>query len=295
VTVGASAITDFTGTGANFSSLLLAKTASDISLSGSFNAHLTGTSTVNQLIAVDNATSGTLLTDALTDSFTNINTLLSSLNYTALIASITGTITVNGTNASETIDMTRFALLHAVTINGQGLNDSISGTGLSDIINGGAGTDEIMGNGGADTISGGVGTDTFIYNVVSDSSITTTNTPASGFDLVYIDNTDSFNFAYTFDSPNNVGVNAVTSLVTSLDNMALSGTDVLNQLNTAFISVDNGVSDYEASIVHFNSGENFLVLDSNQDQIIDTNDQIIQISGVVTGLTINGNGEVIIN
>ena len=284
VIVGATAVTDIGGSGADFSTLVLAASQSEISLSGTFNAHLTGISTVNDLFFVDGATTGTLLTDAVTDTVTYIKDLLSSLNSTALINSITGAITVNGTSLSETIDMSSFGTLHGLTIEAAGGNDSIIGTGLSDIINGGSGADEIIGAGGADTINGGQGADRFIYDSILDSTITTTVTATAGFDQVTFDNTDSFSFSYTLTGGHN-GVDAVTSLVTVGENMASTGSLVISQLNTAFQAHDNNVSDYEASLVKF-IDKTFLVLDSDKSNSITASDQIIEIVGTANSLSI---------
>jgi len=206
---------------------------------------------------------------------------------------VTGAITVTGGSAGESFDMSTFGSLHGVTINAAGGGDTLIGTNLSDILNGEAGTDQIIGAFGADTITGGTGIDTYIYDSVTDSSIITTDTPASGFDMVFMAKDDIFSFSYTLTN-SGPGVNAVTSLVISTEAMGSTGTDVLSQLSTAFQSVDNNSADYEAGIIRFTGGQTFLVVDSNSDQQITANDQVIELSGVVTGLTINVDGNIVI-
>ena len=288
VNVQASAVTEITGSWNSFNTLLIAKANNTITLSNSFDAHLTGTSNTSTLINVDDATSGTLITDALTDTVTNMNTLVNKTNYAEMLSSVTGTITVNGLNIGGAIDMSKFASYHAVTINGKTNPDDIVGSNLSDVLNGAGGNDFIEGGLGADIIDGGAGNDTYIYNSDSDSesSIVTTTTPASGFDFVTITAGDVFDFTSA--------ISAVTSPVNTGLAMGSTGTNVLNQLNTAFQSVDNGNADYEASIINFNGGVTFLVVDSNQDQIINANDQVIQLSGTVTGITISLDGDIVI-
>jgi hypothetical protein len=296
VIVGASAVTDITGLSSEFTTLINAKNNLQISLSNTFNATLTDTCSVSQLISVDTITSGTLLANNLTDGYVSIvNGLVKDPNSVELIASIRGIITANGGIFNDTIDMSGFGTSHSVTINSGAGSDSIFGTGVSDNINGGAGTDGIVGGGGADIINGGNDNDTYIYESVSDSSIVTTDTAASGFDSVSVTTGDIFSLIYA-QTP--VAVNALTipTVITLNEAMGVTGSSVLSQLDTAFTSYDNGNADIEAAVIRFGGigdNETFLVYDMNQDSHITAADQVISITGAVTGITIVG-GDIVI-
>lgn len=163
------------------------------------------------------------------------------------------------------------------------------------VVNGGAevdfiiaagGGDRIIGGAGADVIDGGAGNDTYIYGAITDSNISTTTAAAAGFDQVTFTAGDTFDFAAV------VAIVQAT-LVSAGVNLATDGTGALNQLQTAFLSSENAVADVEAAVITFSSGEQFLVVDTNADQQITAADQVIQLFGTVTGVSLNSGNVVI--
>jgi hypothetical protein len=300
VTVG-TAVNDISGTGADFDALFLAQAASEISLSGSFVAHLTGTNvnqnatTVNQLMSVDAATSGLFTTVDLTDTYDQISTLLSQsvAIKNAEIASVTGQITVNGTGANDVINMTPFgSLYNGLIINAGKGDDTITGTTLSDFIDGGPGNDYMTGGLGADTITGGSGINKFNYNSAGDSTITSTTGAASGFDLVSLQTGDIITFANLATSPTNMSV--ISQVFNTGTAMGASGNALLGQLNTVFTENDNNIVDYEASIIRFSGGQTFVAFDYDRNQTITSADTIIQLSGTISGISVNGDSDLVI-
>jgi Ca2+-binding RTX toxin-like protein len=69
-------------------------------------------------------------------------------------------ITIQGSDAANTLDFSAVQLLNIASINGGAGGDVITGSGVADTINGEAGPDTISGGGGADTLSGGGDNDT---------------------------------------------------------------------------------------------------------------------------------------
>jgi Ca2+-binding RTX toxin-like protein len=120
--------------------------------------------------------------------------------------------TVNGTNASETINGLDGVTEGSDTIDGKGGNDTIWGLGGNDVIDGGWGHDDIKGGGGADTIDGGSGIDTANYSdslegvQVHLSSGSGTGGTASGDTLTSIENITGSYYADLLagDTGNNV-------------------------------------------------------------------------------------------
>lgn len=164
-------------------------------------------------------------------------------------------------------------------------NDTLNGAGGDDTLLGNLGNDTIMGGAGIDAITGGGGENIYLYGAtITDSNISTTSTAAAGFDTVTVGEGDVFDFdsyvAYTQGAFKDAGVA-----------MAGTGTAVLAQLTTAFISgVHSTALDVEASLIQFNGGQQFLVIDVNADNAITASDQVILLMGGVGSLSsVSGN------
>ena len=69
-------------------------------------------------------------------------------------------VTIVGSNAANTIDLSAVALTGIVSVDGAGGADNIVGSAVADVLLGGAGGDTIAGGAGDDTITGGAGNDT---------------------------------------------------------------------------------------------------------------------------------------
>lgn len=158
---------------------------------------------------------------------------------------------------------------------------TVTASGGVDTIVGGAGADVITGGGSADVLTGGAGADTFIYGAtITDSNISTTATAAAGFDTVSVAATDIFDF--------NAAVVAVIAapIATGLA-LGATGTLVIGQLNAAFTGADDGVANVESAVITFAGGQQYMVVDSDGDQAITAADNVVQLLGTVTGISIN--------
>ena len=69
-------------------------------------------------------------------------------------------VTIQGSDAANTLDFSAVTLTGIISINGNAGNDNITGSAVADTINGNDGTDTINGGGGADNINGGGDADT---------------------------------------------------------------------------------------------------------------------------------------
>jgi hypothetical protein len=121
---------------------------------------------------------------------------------------------------------------------------------------------------------------------ITDSNISTTATPAAGFDVVTV--VDADNDVFDF----NAAVVAVQAVpVAAGVALAATGTLVLAQLQTAFLVGDNALADVEAALINFTGGEQFLVVDTDANQTITAADQVIQLLGVTTGIALGAGAD----
>jgi Ca2+-binding RTX toxin-like protein len=229
---------------------------------------------------------------------------LQSINVSSLTVDATGTYSYEGllksylaagwTNvsyfggsAAETLSLNGTGTTGlTLTLDMGGGNDIVAGTSYADVIYGGTGDDRITGNLGGDTIYGQGGSDTYIYQAaggVNQSKVATTTASASGFDTVYIDNSDTFDFNVTVASlASTAAVNSSASITIG----TTTGTALLSALNSAFTGADNNTSDIEAAVIDFQSGPDFLVVDTNGDQAITSSDYVVEIVGSVNTISI---------
>ena len=68
---------------------------------------------------------------------------------------------------------------------------------------------------------------------------------------------------------------------------------MIGQLNTAFVANDDDTGNVEAMVISFTGAQRFLVIDTDSSQTITAADNIVQLSGVVTGLTLAGANAVV--
>ena len=284
--INAAAITQIEGSTASFNTLLTARSNAEIVLAANFNAVVTGASLVADLVKIDNATTGTLTIEAITDQYLSLTSLPAT--RPDLLTATTGTVTATGTTFADSINLSNLGTLKAVTINAGLGNDAVTGTGLGDVLNGQGGADSLNGGGGDDTLNGGSGADSFFFEKVSDSTINTTSTSASGFDSVYFDSADSFVFLETVNNTStllNID-HAQQSPIATGQSMASTGTGVLGQLNSAFQIGDDSSNNVEAALVTFSGGEKFVVVDANSDGQITSSDYILQVFGTTNALNL---------
>ena len=148
---------------------MAAQASGTVQVSASFNATITGNSTVAQASLVDGITTGTV-TSTIDDTFTAVAAAASTVVTPAT------SLTANGNGAANTIDLS--IMTRAVGINGLGGEDTITGTSFADSISGGSGDDSIIGGLGADTLNGGSGIDRFVLtdltavDTIQDLSVT---------------------------------------------------------------------------------------------------------------------------
>ena len=284
--INAAAITQIEGSTASFNTLLTASRNAEIVLAANFNAVVTGASLVADLVKIDNATTGTLTIEAITDQYLSLTSLPAT--RPDLLTATTGTVTATGTTFADSINLSNLGTLKAVTINAGLGNDAVTGTGLGDVLNGQGGADSLNGGGGDDTLNGGSGADSFFFEKVSDSTINTTSTSASGFDSVYFDSADSFVFLETVNNTStllNID-HAQQSPIATGQSIASTGTGVLGQLNSAFQIGDDSSNNVEAALVTFSGGEKFVVVDANSDGQITSSDYILQVFGTTNALNL---------
>ena len=140
----------------------------------------------------------------------------------------------------------------------------------------------ILGGYGADTINAGAGIDRYVYQYTLDSFVSTTDVDAAGFDKVTVEAGDRFEFSTYFEmedvrtyDPINVDTSSPTS-----------GSGLLNSLNDAF---DQSAG--HAGLIAY-IDRTFLVIDRDSDDLITNKDQVIELIGSVSGITIEYLGEV---
>lgn len=254
--------------------------------------------------------SGTVtMTAAQLTGFTGITSTAANITLAGAVtaavldgAVVTGDTTFTLANAANTITLgadTIAANTVTLTFDGSASASALTFTGTTEadallVVTGGSAADTIIGNAvagtvtggaGADTIDGAAGADTYVYgSTVTDSNISTTAAAAAGYDSVTVTNGDTFDFSAAV---------AVVTASTVASGVALdtsTGTLLIGQLNTAFTGNDDGSANIEAMVISFTGTERFLVVDTNSDQAITAADNIIELTGVVTGLTsVSGN------
>ncbi len=222
-------------------------------------------------------------------------TTLSNLSATAS----TGTVNIDASSSTVAL-LASGANSAANTLVGGSGNDVINGGFLADVLVGGAGNDTLTGNDGADTLTGGAGSDAltggaginfFVYGAtITDSSISTTTAAAAGFDTVNLTSDPLGADVFDFNAPVAAIVAAPVAAGVAL---AATGTLVLGQLNSAFIAADDNTANVEAAIITFATGQQFLVVDSNADQMITAADNVVQLVGTFTSLSLDS-GDVIV-
>lgn len=191
----------------------------------------------------------------------------------ALYVSATGT-SLNNTTAGA------YVVSSANAIAAGDLEFVIAGTNGDDVLKGGAGKDTITGGAGADKINGGAGSDSYKYAVASESNIINAASAATGFDTVTITSGDVFDF-----------ISDVTAVRTDEYYVGQSpqanGDALLVQLNSFYQSAgpSAGVDAMYISIGN-NAKGRFLVVDTDDNNQITSNDLIIEIVGITANKNI---------
>jgi hypothetical protein len=246
---------------------------------GTVTATISPAAASTLVTALANAAATDALYLALTSVPTDISHIVALNDKTSVNvdASLVGHIT---SSITTTIDLTAAGVTwkSGIFVSGSGGNDTITGT---------AGDDTIVGGAGADAINGGLGNDIYVYGpTITDSNISTTATAAAGFDQVTVTAGDTFSFAAV------VAAVQATPVVAGVA-LAATGTLVLGQLATAFSVADDAAGNVEAAVITFTGGEQFLVVDTDSDQTITAADQVVQLVGTVTGISIFADNVVI--
>lgn len=157
---------------------------------------------------------------------------------------------------------------------------TLVGHGGTDFITGGAGNDTITGGAGADKINGGAGSDSYKYAVASESTIINAASAATGFDTVTITSGDIFDFI------SDVTAVRVDEYYVGQSPQA-NGDALLVQLNSfyQFAGPSAGVDAMYISIGNNVKGR-FLVVDTDDNNQITSNDLIIEIVGITANKNI---------
>ena len=155
-----------------------------------------------------------------------------------------------------------------VTITGGTGNDSLYGNDAIDVISGGAGNDYMYGGSGNDTLNGGAGDD-ILYGGAGKDGLT----GDAGKDV--------FEFTGPATDSNGTTVDTITDFV--------SGTD---KIDTATVVVYvGGANGYGAVLTSLtgvayqgvlDTSTSSLYIDVNGDAVLDTNDMVINLTGVTT-------------
>lgn len=187
-------------------------------------------------------------------------------------------------------------------------NDLLDGGNGDDMLDGGNGDDQILGgNGedyidgghGADVIDGGNGVDTYFIDYTNvndawDSTITTHDDLAAGFDVVTVSEGDIFNFGefpYYTEFPTIVTHPSI--VYSDVDITGFTGHQLFDAINTAFLANDDSTPNREAMLIEFQSDQKFLIVDGGSGYI-DTLDPVIKIVGSVDTLTLGADGHSVI-
>ena len=143
----------------------------------------------------------------------------------------------------------------------------------------------ILGGYGADTINAGAGIDRYVYHDTLDSFVSTTDVDAAGFDKVTVEAGDRFEFSTYFQ----LGLMEYVRTYDAINvdtSSPTSGSGLLNSLNDAF---DQSAG--HAGLIAY-IDRTFLVIDRDSDDLITNKDQVIELIGSVSGITIEYLGEV---
>lgn len=203
----------------------------------------------------------------------------------ALYVSATGT-SLNDTTAGA------YVVSSANAIAAGDLEFVIAGTNGDDVLKGGAGKDTITGGAGADKINGGAGSDSYKYAVAIESNIINAASTATGFDTVTITSGDIFDFI------SDVTAVRVDEYYVGQSPQA-NGDALLVQLNSFYQSAgpSAGVDAMYISIGN-NAKGRFLVVDTDDNNQITSNDLIIEIVGITANKNIQlglSGGNVVMN
>lgn len=133
----------------------------------------------------------------------------------------------------------------------------------------------------ADNIDGGAGNDTYKYAHSSHSTISSSDSTATGFDTISITSGDIFDWLAA-------DVGAVQREEYYTDNTPESnGADLLTQLNHAYQTAvpQDGIDAIYVSIGHNEKGR-FLIIDTDDNNQITSNDLIVEITGITNNKSI---------
>ncbi|WP_416547415.1 hypothetical protein ACHEXK_01110 [Limnohabitans sp. DCL3] len=196
-TVNVANATSITGTAAELVSVI--NNSAEFAINGSVNLIASGSADISQAGTIYNAINSGTKTFAIADNFSAVQ----SGNATVLAAATS--VTANGTNTPNTIDMSAFTTLQSLIIDGKEDNDTLYGSPNADVLYGGEGADTLRGGNGGDTLWGGDGTnadtesDIFQFSSIGQTATTTAsysgnNTtfsiPGSGMDVLRGDISD---------------------------------------------------------------------------------------------------------
>lgn len=260
-----------------------------------------GVETIN-ISAADAATAGSAAAiNTMTLTAANATTITVSgnngLNLTATGSTAVTTFDASGVVGNGTADTAAnlavtYASLNtsAATITGGAGNDTLTGNSGNDTIKGGAGTDSITGGQGADVLTGGTGADTFIFS---------TNGSVSGTSLDKITDfntggSDILDFAATgvLLAAESNGTTATSDVDTTAGGkIVFAAADDTFAKKVVAIQADTQL-DAIASVAFFEDSGNSYVYYAGA-AIGNTDDQIVELTGVVglTTITVNGGGD----
>ena len=177
--------------------------------------------------------------------------------------------------------------------------DLLDGGDGNDSLDGGNGEDYIDGGRGADVIDGGRGVDTYFIdytdpglNDALDSTVTTTDTLAAGFDVVTVSEGDIFDFGARPDAtwaPDPMVVTANSLILSDIDVTGYTGNELLSALTGVFQANDDNIANREAMLIEFQEGQKFLLVDGGN-PVIESADIVIRVVGTVDTLTLGADG-----
>lgn len=212
--------------------------------------------------------------------------LLSGQSYTVTgIGSGTSDLTVEGTTAADTINLSNLVATDSITtgvsfvINGGTGNDSITGSITNDKISGGV---------GADVMAGGTGLDDFVFAAGVTDTVATANSIA-GVDKI----TDA---VFNAGAADQLDLTVVVANVNTAVSGSVSEATFVADMNS-LLAVGGGAGfnsavagDISAAVVNVNagglSGRSFLVVDLDNSDTFTATDFVVEITGsTVTSLT----------
>ena len=263
-----------------------AVTSDHISLSNSFNASLTGTASVVQLSDIKALTQGIIVSQNIADDYLSVATF--AVNASAIFKAATGSVSVFGSFAGDTINMTPVGVSHALTILAGDGNDVVIGSALGDIIYGESGDDVLYGSKGNDTLYGGDGADTFKFDAGDTGNITSGSIYDVVMDYVAGLGGDKLDFGKNVKIASD-GLKSVAAEVghsgsdinASVANgvLSISGNDasVVNGSLEGWLSVAKAVDKTPSMIVAFKFSTDTYIYEKNS---ATNSDLLIQLNGV---------------